>query len=81
MIRTYLFRRDAKTGTKEIMQYLRARETISDPMLWPARPNLSLIGVKNGLDRLRSDLDWLSRIIHRKVQHLISIVCLVYFES
>lgn len=74
MLRAILFRRDAKSGIREIMMYVRARESIKDPMLWPARPTLSMIGVKNGLDRLRSDLVTLSRMLHRKTHHLVAIV-------
>lgn len=74
LIRAMIFRREAKTGIGEIMTYLRARKTIKDPMFWPPRPVLSLIGVKNVIERLRSDLDTLEMFHNRKTSHLISIV-------
>lgn len=73
--RALLFRKENKAGVKEIIQYLRQRELIEDPLLWPSRPELSFIGVKNGIERLRSDLESRRLFPIQETGNHVKIVC------
>ena len=55
--RAYLFRPDTRAGLKEVMEYFRIRDMYKDPWKWPERPALHLVGFKNLIKRLRTDLE------------------------
>ena len=73
-IRANIFRKDAKAGTKDIITYLRRRAACADPLLWPPRPTLTVIGVKNSLERLRSDLLTIESHTGKNTTNLVRIV-------
>lgn len=73
-MRATLGRRDAKAGVVDIMGYMRERQVVKDPMLWPPRPALTIIGVKNALERLRSDFEIIDELTGHSTYDLIPIV-------
>lgn len=55
--RAYIFRPDTRAGLKEVMEYFRMRDIHKDPWKWPERPQVNVVGLKNMMRRMRTDLE------------------------